>query len=455
VTADPASWHRLLVTMRGAEITVALDGAPVLRCQDATFPQAGRFGLWTKADASSEFDLLEVAPWPAAAVPATTPAAATPWQLGYDGALFARSADGRDQITLGGLLQVDYTAFERSEVRPADFELRRMRPELAGRFDDFLRFQLEPDFTEDEVELEEAWIGAELGGPDALLMLGRMKAPFGLEEVRSRRHIDFPRFSILNQFSPAEDHGVFVNGRGAGGLLEYGVAAYNGTGGADTQSSKDVAARLMLHPWHDANGSALQNMQFGLAATWGRQDVDASATTIDNAFAEPVIAFAPGARLDGDRVRLGAELAWFDGPVMAQAEALLVRQHMRQGGGVDTVEFTGAYVNVGVVLTGEAKSFRGVRPDHPVGRGGAGAFVLAARASVLHCDQALQDLGLVVPTTFTSDIRSIEVGLNWVLNEHALVRHAYVHSFYGDDVTLGSSQFDNEGAFRIEWQLHF
>lgn len=302
---------------------------------------------------------------------------------------------------------------------------------------------------------KEAWVGAELGGRDTLLMFGRMKAPFGLEEVRSRRYIDFPRFSILNQFSPAEDHGVFLNGVAAAGVIEYGVAAYNGTGDADTTSSKDVAARLMVHPLRNDAGSALGNLQIGIAGTFGRQDQDLAGTAIQNAFGAPVSLWASGARLDGDRIRLGLELAWFHGPVMAQAEALLVRQDMRQGSAADAVEFRGAYLDVGFVLTGEDKTFAGVKPLHPVGKGGAGAFVLAGRVSVLDVDPALQDLALVQAGTFPRDIRSFEVGLNWILDGHALVRCAYAHSFYGDVILLGGRSIDNEGALLIEWQLHF
>lgn len=378
-----------------------------------------------------------------------------PWHFGYDGGLYARSADGRNELVLEGLFQVDFAAFTERRDPGSEFVLRRMRPELAGRFDDFLRFRVEPNFQEDGVELEEAWVGAELGGRDTLLMVGRMKAPFGLEEVRSRRYINFPRFSILNQFSPAEDHGVFVNGRAAADVLEYGFAVYNGTGSADTTSSKDVAARLMVHPLRGQADSALRNLQVGVAGTWGRQDADVAGDAIANAFGEPVLSFAPGARLDGDRTRLGLELAWFHGPVMAQAEALLVRQDMSQGAGADTVQFHGAYLDVGVVLTGEDKSFAGVKPLHPMGRGGLGALVLAGRASVLRCDSSLRDLGLVEPGTFTSEIRSLELGLNWVLGEHALVRHAYVHGFYRDEVAIGGRSFDDEGALLIEWQLHF
>jgi phosphate-selective porin len=379
---------------------------------------------------------------------------ASAWETGYDGGFFLRSQDRRNELVLEGLFQADFVAFTRDQVRTSEFFVKRMRPELAGRFDDFLRFRIEPNFTEDEVELEEAWVGAEPAA-DTMLRIGRMKAPFGLEEVRSRRHIDFPRFSILNQFSPAEDHGVFLNGLAFASALEYGAAVYNGTGGADTNGSKDVAARVMLHPFVARETSGLCKLQLGIAATFGVQDEDVSGSSITNESGQPVLTFAPGARLDGRRSRLGLELAWFDGPWMAQAEGLLVRQDMSQGGVTRAVQFRGAYLDVGFVLTGEDKSFAGVNPRRPVGGGGAGAFVLAARVAQLDCDSALDEAGLVEPGTFTRRIRSASIGINWILSAHALVRHAYVHSFYDDDVTIGGQQFDHEGALMIEWQVHF
>ncbi len=53
-------WHTLRVTMAGGRITCYLDGRKYLETDDRTFPDAGRIGLWTKADARSYFDDLTV-----------------------------------------------------------------------------------------------------------------------------------------------------------------------------------------------------------------------------------------------------------------------------------------------------------------------------------------------------------------------------------------------------------
>jgi hypothetical protein len=53
-------WHTLTVRQSGNRIECLLDGKPHLEVTDATFPEAGRVGLWTKADAQTVFDELTV-----------------------------------------------------------------------------------------------------------------------------------------------------------------------------------------------------------------------------------------------------------------------------------------------------------------------------------------------------------------------------------------------------------
>jgi DNA-binding beta-propeller fold protein YncE len=54
-------WTVVRVTMTGDHIEGYLDGVKFLDATDATFPEAGRVGLWSKADARSRFDDLTLA----------------------------------------------------------------------------------------------------------------------------------------------------------------------------------------------------------------------------------------------------------------------------------------------------------------------------------------------------------------------------------------------------------
>jgi hypothetical protein len=59
-TPGDEKWHVLRVTMVGPKITCYMDGQKLLEAEDATFRDAGAIGLWSKADAQSYFDDLNV-----------------------------------------------------------------------------------------------------------------------------------------------------------------------------------------------------------------------------------------------------------------------------------------------------------------------------------------------------------------------------------------------------------
>lgn len=58
--ADSKLWHTLEVRMKGGRGEVRFDGGEPLGFFDTAFRNAGKVGLWTKADAASSFDRLSV-----------------------------------------------------------------------------------------------------------------------------------------------------------------------------------------------------------------------------------------------------------------------------------------------------------------------------------------------------------------------------------------------------------
>ncbi|HKH43320.1 MAG TPA: hypothetical protein VKM72_01505, partial [Thermoanaerobaculia bacterium] len=55
------AWSELRVTARGSLFTVSFNGKQIFQVEDSTFQEAGRVGLWTKADSVTEFDDLRIA----------------------------------------------------------------------------------------------------------------------------------------------------------------------------------------------------------------------------------------------------------------------------------------------------------------------------------------------------------------------------------------------------------
>jgi len=55
-TVPSSKWSSLSVTFDGPLFTVAFDGKKLFEVEDGTFTEAGRIGLWTKADSVTHFD---------------------------------------------------------------------------------------------------------------------------------------------------------------------------------------------------------------------------------------------------------------------------------------------------------------------------------------------------------------------------------------------------------------
>ena len=60
VTAN--AWHSLAIEARGDHLQVFWEGKPIIDAKDDTFRDAGKVGLWTKADSVTYFDALTVKP---------------------------------------------------------------------------------------------------------------------------------------------------------------------------------------------------------------------------------------------------------------------------------------------------------------------------------------------------------------------------------------------------------
>jgi len=60
----PNVWHALAIEARGDRLRVFWEDEPIIDAKDDTFGDAGRVGLWTKADSVTHFDALSATPLP-------------------------------------------------------------------------------------------------------------------------------------------------------------------------------------------------------------------------------------------------------------------------------------------------------------------------------------------------------------------------------------------------------
>jgi 3-keto-disaccharide hydrolase len=58
VSVPANRWHSLRIDFKGTRFRVAYDGAQLFEVEDSTFNNAGKLGLWTKADSVTMFDQI-------------------------------------------------------------------------------------------------------------------------------------------------------------------------------------------------------------------------------------------------------------------------------------------------------------------------------------------------------------------------------------------------------------
>jgi phosphate-selective porin len=390
---------------------------------------------------------------PASQVPTSQPLVLT---AGYDDHFFLQDALGENRLEIGGLLQVQANFFERGlHGRDSDVFLRRMRLEIGGRIEGDWLFNLEPKFTEHDFEFEEAWIGCE---PESGLtaMAGRMKEPFSLEEARPVKHIAFVNLSLLNQFVPAEGHGLTFQSEPRTGGYEWGAAIYQG-GEEGMNGGSEGAGRFVVRPF--ANGApALRRLQIGAAATIGRNDDPLGGVEWNNEARVPFATLDPLAEANGDHLRLGVEGAWWTGPFELSAEAMRNEQEVEGPLGDEDAVMQSWYGALAWVVTGEERTVKAVHPTRPFelrGARGPGAVEVAARVTRLQIGEGWSESGALPAGSDPRRVTSFDVGVNWYLTWHARVKLHALLTQYSEPVMVGGHALDDEKALLVQLQLHF
>jgi phosphate-selective porin OprO/OprP len=376
---------------------------------------------------------------------------------GYDGGFFIKSQDDNFKLSIGGVLQSQLEVFSDSS-RPSEFLMRRARLEFEGELYNKFEFAMEPSFRIDEYGMEEIYLAYNLS-PELQIKTGLPKAPFSLEEIIPRKHIDFAEHSMVNQFAPAEDAGILVLGTISDGLLEYATGVVNGSGEHDTTTNKDWVGRLVVHPFHNKENKSLKGLQFGGACTIGHQNADISGNKIENEGGKEIVEFSstPAVTMKGNRTRLGGEVAWLAGPLAVMGEYVSIENDLVLGVNRKSVSNNVWYISASYVLTGEDKTFKGVTPDKPFdpSKGQWGAWQIALRYTQLNLDKDLTDFNFTIPGNSTTKVSASTVGLNWYLFKNIRIRTDFISNTYADPISVSGENLSKENEMIMQFQINF
>src|SRR5438093_1143420 len=245
-----------------------------------------------------------------------------PATAGPDG-FAVQSENGDYRLQLRAYLQFDgrfFPGVDRALVVDT-FLIRRARPIFAGTLAKYFDFQIMPDFAQGTTTLYEAWVDFNYT-PKARVRVGKFKSPVGLERLQSAMTTAFVERAFPTALVPNRDVGVQLYGDLDGGVVTYAVGLFDGApDGAnidlDLNDGKDVAGRLFISPFKNGQ-SALKNLGFGIAGTYGRQSGALAAYRSGGQVS--ILTLVSGITADGARKRYSPQLSFYSGPFGLMAE---------------------------------------------------------------------------------------------------------------------------------------
>ncbi len=318
------------------------------------------------------------------------------------------SRDGNFKWNLFGRIMVDYQGINDDRTELTDgFELRRLRFGIGGTLWKVWNFKFQPDFAKGKVTVKDAWIGYK-GFANTQIKLGNHHVPYGQDLLNSSKYMMFiERSTLMALQEQLADRriGLSVNHHGDSWHLRYGIFGQSANGTADDLYTAAVRANWL--PYH----SKTRAVNLGVSYLHGFHG-DASGKSV-------TLKSHPEIHLASDLVKTPAittdsydayavEAAGVFGPFTAIAEYNYASLDVQNA---PSVNMDGWYIQGSWFLTGESRHlkskdamFHSIKPHGVVGKGGIGAWEVAARYSSVDLSDGAIDGG--AEDNFT-------IGLNW------------------------------------------
>lgn len=395
-------------------------------------------------------------------------------RFGRGGFIFS-TLDGRSNIRLRAVFNLDGHAYF-GDRAPADtFLIRRARPFIDGTLFDVVDFRIMPDFAQGTAQLLDGYV--ELHPfPWLRLRGGRFMIPVGLEWLQKDTTTSFVERSLVTDLVPWRDLGVMLSGDIADATLSYAVAIVNGgpDGGngpdLDPQTAKDYVGRLFVRPLRRIRRAAFTDLGFGVAGSYGWVKGIASATSLATykspgqqtmftysaaATAKTTLMTADGPTLAaGDRWRVSPQLYWYAGPFGLLAEYIMSSQHVQRGPASADIMNHAWNLTTSFVLTMEHATYDGVTPRHPIDfrHRGFGAFEVVLRYSELRFDANAFPL-FADPTQSVAAARELAAGINWYLTDYVKFMISYHRTQFDGGAADGDRAPENALMGRLQLAL--
>lgn len=390
------------------------------------------------------------------------------------------SPDGNYDFRFGGLLQVDFRSYpgDANNTRDETFVLRRVRPRFRGTLFNRLDFDLQPEFAwaagSNTVRILDAY--GDFKFTDALrTRFGQFKSPVGLERLQGAANLTFMERGLPTNLVPTRDIGVMAHGKLFAktttwkfGVFNGAVDGYDFRGNFNINDSFSLAGSLFFEPFINSGIDALKGLGFGFATNWGQNTGPVSSSGSDGRRIRYVSAgFDPffqvtdqGTDFLGDAYRLNPQFYYYYGPFGLLSEYVLSSTGYVRNGASTRLNNQAVSVQASYVLTGEDKTYGGVRPRRPVTfaeGGGWGAWEIAGTFGVLWVDPAAFSGSPETRLAVTGSAeRAIDwgAGVNWYLTDNFKFQLNYIQTVYQGSAGLAGNR-PTENFLGARLQVNF
>jgi phosphate-selective porin OprO and OprP len=381
--------------------------------------------------------------------------------------LSVTSPDKQFTLKIHGIIQADGQFYSNGDdktapggVTSSTFLLNRVRPIVEGTVFNSYDYHIEPDFGLGKAVLQDGWLNAH-PYQEAQLMIGKFKAPFGIERLQTDSNLLFIQRGLTTNLISNRDLGVESHGDLFDSALTYQLAMLNGvpnnTASVDTDNNdaKDFVGRLFALPFKDSSIALAKGLGVGFAGTYGDERGPSTVSKYLTSGQSTWFSYASGVSAAGTRYRYSPQGYYYIGPLGLLADYVDDTQKLSLKTKEDTIANHAWQVQGGFMLTGEDESYYGVKPfrNFNPAEGGWGAWEAKARVGGLGVDDdAFKD-------KFASDTTSAETateyggGFNWYLNSNVKLDFEYLWTAFYKGATRGDRP--GEGAFLTQAQIVF
>lgn len=348
------------------------------------------------------------------------------------------SPDGNFEMNLRGRVFVDSASISDDDdnIDVNATELRAARLGIEGKAWKTIKYKIEADFADDEVELKDAYL-AWKSAAGFSLTAGQFKTPNSLDEQTSSRHISvMERASFTDAFGLARRIGVGISTGGDNWTAKLG--GFQGSNSTDEENEGyDVAGRVTYSPKID-NVQVHTGASFRLREAEDEDNFRYRQRPHQHLSTQRFV--DTGSIADADQF-YGIELAALAGPAWVAGEYSWLKAEVVDPTKSDPT-FSGGYFEVGYFLTGEKRGYKANkgawdRPkvNNPVYEGGMGAWAVTLRYDMID----LTDSGF-----FGGEQDTIIAGVNWYLNRHTRLMFNYSRSSIEDAFDVATNGADGE-----------